>query len=220
MFCRSILESDAFMDMPAESQMLYVHLSMAADDDGFVSNPRMILRFCGASDDSMKLLLAKRFVLSLEAGDGFALLIRHWRMHNCIKKDRYRPSVFRHLLRELYYDENRAYALSPGEGSVPCLPEELPAASAEPDRLRLGSGAEPQDRIEKDRTEKERIDKDRIGKDRAAEGEPGGEDAAVEKWRSRVVAYRARGWDPSGMYSLARNEGVTRAMIDGGGRAP
>lgn len=215
MFCRSILESDAFMDMPAESQMLYVHLSMAADDDGFVSNPRMILRFCGASDDSMKLLLSKRFVLSLEAGDGFALLIRHWRMHNCIKKDRYRPSVFRHLLRELYYDENRAYTLSPGDGRVPCLPEELPAASAEPDRLRLGSGAEPQERIGKDRIEKESS-----GKDRRAEGEPGGEDASVKKWRARIEAYRQRGWDPSGMYSLARNEGVTRAMIDGGGRAP
>ena len=102
--------------------MLYVRLNMAADDDGFVKNPRMIMRICGASDDSMKILIAKKFVLSFDIGDDFVFLIKHWKIHNYIQNDRYKASTFKHLLREVYLDENKAYSLTPGDGKKPCLP--------------------------------------------------------------------------------------------------
>ena len=69
MFTKKITESDAFLDMPTSTQALYFHLCMSADDDGFVSNPKTIKRIVGASDDDMKLLLLKRFIISFESGD-------------------------------------------------------------------------------------------------------------------------------------------------------
>ena len=121
MLAKSVIESDAFSCMPVEAQMLYVRLNLAADDDGFVSNPRAIMRMYGAGDDSMRLLIARYFVFSFDVGDNFVFLIRHWRVHNYIQKDRYRAGVFRKLLRDVWYDENKAYTLTPGEGNTPAL---------------------------------------------------------------------------------------------------
>ena len=135
MLAKTIIECDAFSNMPVEAQMLYVRLNMAADDDGFVKNPRMIMRMCGASDDSMKLLIAKKFVLSFEYGDDFVFLIKHWKIHNYIRNDRYKESTFKSLLRQVYYDENKAYSLTPGEGKTPVLP---PASSQSPDPVTNG----------------------------------------------------------------------------------
>jgi hypothetical protein len=66
MFSLQIIDSDAFLDMPQSAQLLYFHLSMRADDDGFVSNPKKIMRMIGSQDDDVKVLLAKRFILSFE----------------------------------------------------------------------------------------------------------------------------------------------------------
>ena len=89
MFTKRITESDEFLGMPSSSQMLYFHLSMNADDDGFVSNPRKIQRMCGASNDDYDLLIMKRFILTFESG---VIVIKHWRMHNYIQSDRYKPT--------------------------------------------------------------------------------------------------------------------------------
>lgn len=121
MLAKTIIDSDAFCNMPTDAQMLYVRLNMAADDDGFVSNPRSIMRMGGFGDDSMRLLIAKKFVLSFEYGDDFIFLIKHWKIHNYIQKDRYKASTFRSLLRDVYLDENKAYSLNPGEGKTPCI---------------------------------------------------------------------------------------------------
>ena len=121
MFAKSVVTSDFFRDMPAEAQALYLQLCMEADDDGFVDNPRSIMRGCGASDDSMKLLIAKAFVLTFNKGDQFLLVIKHWRVNNYIQKDRYRKTKYAELMRELYYDENRSYSKNPGDGHTPCL---------------------------------------------------------------------------------------------------
>lgn len=121
MLAKSIIDSDAFCNMPTDAQMLYVRLNMAADDDGFVSNPRTIMRMGGFGDDSMKLLIAKKFVLSFEYGDEFIFLIKHWKIHNYIQRDRYKASNFRELLREVYLDENKAYSLTPGPDKTPCI---------------------------------------------------------------------------------------------------
>ena len=91
MFSKKIIDSDAFMDMPLSTQALYFHLSMRADDDGFINNPKKIQRMVGASDDDLKVLIGKRFILIFESG---IIVVKHWRMHNYIQKDRYKPTDY------------------------------------------------------------------------------------------------------------------------------
>lgn len=110
MFNMKIVDSDAFLDMPLSSQCLYFHLNMRADDDGFVGNPKRIMRTVGCSEDDLKLLIAKRFVLCFEDG---VIVIKHWRMHNCIQKDRYTPTVYQEEKSMLYVKNNKSYTLDP-----------------------------------------------------------------------------------------------------------
>ena len=158
MFSKAILESDPFMDMPAEAQMLYIRLNMAADDDGFCDNPRSIMRACGASDDAMKLLVAKKFVLTFSKQDNFIVVIKHWRMNNYIRKDTYHETKYKEFMRELYYDENNSYSLNPGDGHKPCLPDARDGPVTGPSRIR--DDPLTQDRLDKDRVrlEEERLD--------------------------------------------------------------
>lgn len=106
MFTQKIIDSDAFLDMPLSSQALYFHLNMRADDDGFINNPRRIQRTIGASDDDLKLLCAKRFVIGFESG---VIVIKHWRMHNTLRKDRYNPTQYQEELALLDVKGNNAY---------------------------------------------------------------------------------------------------------------
>lgn len=133
MFSRSVVESDSFLDMPADAQALYLHLCMAADDDGFVANPRSIMRLCGAKDDSMRLLISRKFVLTFEKQDNFVVVIKHWRLNNYIQKDRYRETKYKEFMRELFYDENKSYSLNPGDGHYPCIPDRNPARVSDMD---------------------------------------------------------------------------------------
>jgi hypothetical protein len=106
MFTQKIIDSDAFLDMPLSTQALYFHLNMRADDDGFVNNPRRIQRTIGAADDDLKLLCAKRFVIGFESG---VIVIKHWRMHNTLRKDRYNPTQYQDELARLEVKDNNAY---------------------------------------------------------------------------------------------------------------
>lgn len=118
MFAKKITESDAFLDMPSSTQMLYFHLSMNADDDGFVNNPKKIQRMCGASDDDFKLLLAKSFVLLFESG---VIVIKHWKMHNYIQADRYRPTDYVEEKSMLGLEKNKAYTLDVNKMDTKCI---------------------------------------------------------------------------------------------------
>lgn len=89
MFCKSVIDSDTFSDMPLTTQALYFHLGMRADDDGFVNNPKKIQRSIGATVDDLKLLAAKGFIIPFESG---VIVITHWKQHNYIQKDRYHPT--------------------------------------------------------------------------------------------------------------------------------
>lgn len=106
MFAKTIIDSDAFLNMPSSSQNLYFHLGMRADDDGVVNNPRTIMRMIGASNDDMNLLISKKFVIVLEET---IIIIKHWRINNYIQKDRYVPSKYKELIDNLSLDENNAY---------------------------------------------------------------------------------------------------------------
>ena len=90
MFSLYVIDSDQFLDMPLSTQATYLHLCMRADDDGFINNPKKIQRMIGASEDDLKLLIAKQFVIPFETG---VVVIKHWRMHNYIRKDMYKSSL-------------------------------------------------------------------------------------------------------------------------------
>ena len=91
MFAKTIVLSDAFLDMPMSARCLYFTLSMVADDDGFVNAPRSVMRQCGSSDDDMKMLIAKKFVLVFDSG---VIVIKHWRINNYLQRDRLTPTKY------------------------------------------------------------------------------------------------------------------------------
>lgn len=111
MFAKTIVLSDAFLDMPMSARCLYFTLGMVADDDGFVNSPKSIMRQCGASNDDMNLLIAKKFILIFEDG---VIVIKHWRILNYIQKDRYVPTKYEEHKKQLFLDENNSYSKKQG----------------------------------------------------------------------------------------------------------
>lgn len=110
MFNKKITTSDAFRDMPVSAQNLYFHLNMEADDDGFVNKPRQIMQAVKASEDDLKLLIVKRFIIGFDSG---IIVIKHWRMHNTLRKDRYHPTDYQEELRMLGIKDNGTYSEIP-----------------------------------------------------------------------------------------------------------
>lgn len=108
MFAKTIVLSDAFLDMPLSTRCLYFTLGMVADDDGFVNSPKSIMRQCGASQDDLNLLLAKKFIIGFDNG---IIVIKHWRLHNYIQKDRYIPTKYSEQKEMLSIDSNNSYTL-------------------------------------------------------------------------------------------------------------
>lgn len=137
MMSKSVIDTDMFLDMPASTQCLYFHMLLMADDDGFLKNAKTIMRTVGASPDDIKLLIAKQYLIPFDTG---IMAIKHWRIHNYIKKDRYKPTDCEEI-KLLEVNEKGEYVL------------------AEPVRNQVGSNMEPQDR-DRDR------DRLEIGKDR------------------------------------------------------
>jgi hypothetical protein len=105
MFSVKIVDSDAFLEMPQSSQLLYFHLGMHADDDGFV-NPKKIMRVIGSVEDDLKILFAKRFLLPFENG---VVVIKHWLINNLIRKDFYQQTLYVEQKKRLTIKENKAY---------------------------------------------------------------------------------------------------------------
>ena len=156
MFTQKIIDSDAFLDMPLSTQALYFHLNMRADDDGFINNPKRIQRTIGASDDDLKLLIAKRFVICFENG---VIVIKHWRMHNTLRKDRYNPTQYQEQFAMLDVKDNNAYTEKP----VNQL-----ATTWQPN----GNHLEPQYSIDKYSRDKESIVEDSIPESDDSESSP------------------------------------------------
>lgn len=140
MFAKTIIDSDAFLDMPDTAQLLYFHLSMRADDDGFINKPKSIMRMIGSKDDDIKLLFAKKFLIPFDSG---VVVIKHWKIHNYIRKDTYTETKYKEEKASLEMDENNAYRLS----------------SATPLQLRDESVTSPSTQV---RLGKDSLDKDNI----------------------------------------------------------
>ena len=109
MFAKTIIDSDAFLDMPLSTQALYFHLNMRADDEGFINNPKKIARMIGCADDDLKLLLAKSFIIAFEDG---VIVIKHWKLNNYIQSDRFKPTVYTEDKALLSLKDNKAYTLN------------------------------------------------------------------------------------------------------------
>jgi DnaD/phage-associated family protein len=108
MFSNDVISNDNFIEMPDSSQNLYFHLSMNADDDGFVSNYKSVMRMLGKKEDDLKVLLAKQFIIPFENG---VLVIRHWKLNNYIQKDRYKETIYKEEKSKLTLDNSNVYNL-------------------------------------------------------------------------------------------------------------
>ena len=152
MFAKTIVDSDAFLDMPLSTQALYFHLSMRADDDGFINNPKKIQRMIGAADDDLKVLVAKKFIIPFESG---IVVIKHWKIHNYIRNDRYKETVYKDEKEQLSEKENKAYTLN----EIKCLPSGIPDGIPNDNHLdtqvRLGKDSIGKDSIGKKVSKKE-----------------------------------------------------------------
>lgn len=144
MFAKTIIDSDAFLDMPPSTQVLYFHLAMRADDDGFINNPKTIMRIVGAKDDDIKLLVAKRFIIPFDSG---VVVIKHWRIHNYIQKDRYTETKYIDEKNQLIINKKNGYSLK----QIGLLDDENDNVYILDTQVRLGK-----DRLGKDRLELER----------------------------------------------------------------
>ena len=140
MFAKTIVTSDAFLDMPASTRCLYFLLGMVADDDGFVNNPKSIMRQAGSTVDDMNLLIAKRFILNFNSG---VVVIKHWCIHNTIQKDRYKETKYLEEKSTLMLDENKAYT----EAETDVYPECIQAVSNPDTQVRLGKDRLSQDSV-------------------------------------------------------------------------
>ena len=142
MFSKKITDTDMFMDLPAEAQILYFQFNMHADDDGFIGNPRTILRMVGASMDSYKLLAAKNFIIVFEDG---VTVITDWRIHNSIRKDRYSETIYQDHKKELLTAKDLSYQRLSGNGNQVATTRQ-PVGNQMDTQVRLGK-----DRLGKDR---------------------------------------------------------------------
>ena len=149
MIAKSIIKSDQFLDMPATTQCLYFHLLLEADDDGFINAPKSIMRVIGAKDDDMRVLQAKGHIIPFESG---VIVIKHWRLHNSLRKDRYNPNPqLENERKQLVVADNKEYQL---------------ATNWQPNGNQLATSGIPLVA-----TGKDRLGKDRLGKDREEEEE-------------------------------------------------
>ena len=110
MMAKSIIKSDKFLEMPMSSQLLYFHLLLDADDDGFINAPKSIMRVIGAKDDDMRVLQAKGYTIPFDSG---VIVIKHWRIHNSLRKDRYNPSPqLENERKQLIINDRKEYELA------------------------------------------------------------------------------------------------------------
>ena len=116
MFAKNIIDSDKFLDMGAGSRLLYYDLIMRADDDGFVGAPKRIMRETGASLDDMNVLISKSYVLPFDSG---VVVIKHWRIHNIIRKDRYKETEYTDERSMLGLNEKNEYEFDDSQSFLP-----------------------------------------------------------------------------------------------------
>ena len=162
-FSKTIIDTDAFLEMPATTQNLYFHLNMHADDDGFIGNPKRIGRMIGASDDDFKILIAKKFIIVFESG---VIVIKHWRIHNTLSKMRYKETSYLDEKSQLLIKENNAYSLDEGK---PLDDSRLVEMGKRQVRRTVD---EQETNLSKDKLSKDKLSKDKLSKDKLSKDKP------------------------------------------------
>lgn len=192
MFAKTIVMSDAFLDMPLSARCLYFSFGMVADDDGFVNNPKSQMRQIGASTDDLNLLIAKKFIISFENG---VICIKHWRINNYLRSDRYKESTYIKERAQLRLEENGAYSLDSSRYTIG-IPHGIPS-------------------IEKGSKEKRSVEKNSIGEGNGANmrSEPHPDAASVEDLSD---LFSERGFsiqiDCRPIYDLAKYDNIIWAL--------
>jgi len=153
MFAKTVIDSDTFIDMPQSSQLLYFHLAIHADDDGFINNPKSIMRTTGCKDDDLRLLIAKQYIIPFNSG---VVVIRHWRVHNTIQKDRYSETKCMEEKALLEVGGNKEYRLSSTPTETDCI---QPVSRMDTECIQSVSTLDTQVRLGKDSIGKVRLDK-------------------------------------------------------------
>ena len=120
MFDKTITNSDSFLDMPVSTQNLYFHLSMNADDDGFIDNWKSIIKMTSSKEDDLRILVAKSYVIPFENG---VIVIKHWRINNFLRKDRYKPTKYFKEFEQLSIAKNQEYELKKFDGQPMVNPD-------------------------------------------------------------------------------------------------
>lgn len=163
MFSKTIIDSDDFLNMPLSTQCLYFHLAMRADDEGFLNNPKKIQRMIGATEDDFRVLFSKQYVIPFESG---IVVIRHWKIHNYIRSDRFKNTIYQDEAEQLTIDRSGAYVLTDVDGSAkkdtPPQSDNTVTTNCLPSDYQVATTCLPNGDAGKDRIDKVRLGKDRI----------------------------------------------------------
>lgn len=138
MFAKAIIDSDAFTEMPTSARLLYYDLGMRGDDDGFVNSPKKIMKMTGASDDDLKILIAKKFILPFESG---IIVVKHWRINNYLRNDRYRETTYLEEKSLLKIEDNGAYTFNKSPDfphGIPKIESGIPPVSQPETQISIG----------------------------------------------------------------------------------
>ena len=142
MFTKKITDDGNFTSLSSSAQALYFHLNQSADDDGFNNQVELSMFKAHASIDDLKVLLAKRYILQFESG---VIVIKHWRMHNTLRKDRYTPTSWQDELKLLGIKDNGAYTLDMSKAEwLPDGCQKVAVGKGSKGKLSLGEGSEGQ----------------------------------------------------------------------------
>lgn len=191
MFSKKIVESDAFLDMPLSSQALYFHLCMGADDDGFLNAPKRIMRMLGCTKGDLEILARNKFILCFEKG---IVVIKHWKINNSIRTDRYKPTQYIEEMSQLTVKENNAYTwINPQLSML--------FDSVDTNGIPNGYQMDTQYSIDKNRIEENSIDKVSIEKKREGFARP-----TLEEVKAYVIEKGYR-FDPEAFFSFYESNG-------------
>ena len=183
MFANSIIDSDKFLDMPLTTQVLYFHLGMRADDDGFIGSPKKILRGVNCTEDDLKLLIAKGYLITFDSG---VIAVTHWNVNNSIRKDRKKDTFYQTEM-DMLCSENGIYSIDNDYGNrltTTCQPTDNQVSA--------------QDKVREDKISKDKIREDNTREDNKEKEEENLKNSSLSDSLSSRIDY------DSVMYSYNR----------------
>lgn len=149
MFSIDVIDTDKFLDMPVSTQALYFHFGMRADDDGFVSSPKKIVKIANCTNDDLRILISKGYVIPFDSG---VVVITDWRVNNSIRSDRYKPTIYQEELKQLETSKNTYL-----RGSVGIPIDNQCVTREQPEWNQNGYQMDTQVRLDKDSIDKNSI---------------------------------------------------------------